>query len=491
MNYETVQTDIGVISFEMLTTKFDEAEKEFLNQVLTTQSDNNTLQLQEYRIAPYDKTRNNLPMEIRELIKYHHTLPEVIEKQIRYLYGKGPYLYREEIREDKVVRVPVIDAQISTWLESWRVNGLRDSYKHYLLKVIREYYYTEGHWTQYRLSRGRNLNMGLPVVGLEHIKSQQARMATKNKKYWSNRYQLDNEDFNYVILADWYMNWQTEYEVYHRFDETNPLAHDNAINYTKNDSFGEEIYSYPVWYYGLKEWIKGSNVNPKQLQSFFKNLLTAKYHVKIPGAWVTNERTLLNSIIEQNFELYADEKPFAISYKGLDLIDKTTSEPLRFSEHMITDRIKMELKKLTDMMTGEENAGKIFSSVKYNTEYGLEGWEIEEIPINISNFVDTLINYDKRAVEVILSGKGVDSSLSNVSKDGIISKSGSDLYYNYLIYLNNLAIPEEIVTYDINKAIALNFPAKQGIKLGFLHEIPTRQQETTPSDRLNQTAGNN
>jgi len=488
MNYGTLQTDIGVISFELLDTALDQPDAEFKRKIFIAQGDNYTIQLQDYRIAPYDRDNNNLPLEIRELIKNHHSLPEIIEKQIRFLYGKGPVLYREEIRNDKVVRIPVVDMQITNWLNSWKSAGMKDSYKQYLQKVIREYYYTEGHFTMYRMARGRNMNIGLPVVGLEHIKSQSARIATKNKKYWTNQYMLDNEDFNYIILADWLLSYKTIFEVYNRFDETDPLRYDNPINYTKADSFGEEIYSYPVWYYGLKEWIKGSNVNPKQLQSFFKNLLTAKYHVKIPGAWVENERSRLNAIIEQNEDLYAQDLPFAKDYKGVELIDNSTLAPLKFSEQMVIDRVRAELTKLTNMMTGEENAGKIFSSIKYHTDYGLEGWEIEEIPMNISNFVETLINYDKRAVEVILSGKGVDSSLSNVSKDGIISKSGSDLYYNYLIYLNNLAVPEELVCYDINRAIELNFPSKQGIKLGFLHEIPTRQEETTPSERLTNNA---
>ena len=62
-------------------------------------------------------------------------------------------------------------------------------------------------------------------------------------------------------------------------------------------------------------------------------------------------------------------------------------------------------------------------------------WKIETIDLKYKEYIDSLIAYDKRTEEALLSSVGLDASISAVSKDGVISKSGSDSYYNYLIYI--------------------------------------------------------
>ena len=88
--------------------------------------------------------------------------------------------------------------------------------------------------------------------------------------------------------------------------------------------------------------------------------------------------------------------------------------------------------------------------------------------------------------QLMLSSKGLDSSISNVSKDGIVSKSGSDAYYNYMIYLNGLTIPETVVCADVNTALKINFPDKyrSGIRIGFYRPAIARQQDTAPVARM-------
>jgi len=119
------------------------------------------------------------------------------------------------------------------------------------------------------------------------------------------------------------------------------------------------------------------------------------------------------------------------------------------------------------------------------SDLGVEDWEFKEIPSKYKEFIDSVIKYDERAVEVILEGKGLDASISNVAQKGVISKSGADAYYNYMIYLNSLMIPEKVCTADINYAIKLNFPGTD-VKLGFYRSIPARQSEITPSERISQ-----
>ena len=88
--------------------------------------------------------------------------------------------------------------------------------------------------------------------------------------------------------------------------------------------------------------------------------------------------------------------------------------------------------------------------------------------------------------------RGIDPSISSISKDGVISKSGADLYYNYVIYLHNLVLAEEITTEAINWAIKINFPElySKGCRLGFYNDVPSREEEISPNDRLQNSLNN-
>ena len=88
----------------------------------------------------------------------------------------------------------------------------------------------------------------------------------------------------------------------------------------------------------------------------------------------------------------------------------------------------------------------------------------------------------------LLSSVGLDASITAVGKDGVISKSGSDAYYNYLIYIMSLTPEDEICAEPFNLALRLNFPDlyKQGYRIGFYREVPQRQEDVAPKDRLNQ-----
>mgnify|MGYP000352653327 FL=1 len=89
---------------------------------------------------------------------------------------------------------------------------------------------------------------------------------------------------------------------------------------------------------------------------------------------------------------------------------------------------------------------------------------------------------------MLLSSVGLDSSISRVSKDGVISKSGADAYYNYLIYIMSLTSEDEICSEPFNMAVQINFPHlySQGYRLGFYREVPARQEDVSPQNRLNQ-----
>ena len=112
----------------------------------------------------------------------------------------------------------------------------------------------------------------------------------------------------------------------------------------------------------------------------------------------------------------------------------------------------------------------------------------ETIPINkqIRDYISSMIDVDKQAMFNISSGVGLHPAISNLSRDGNLP-SGSEQYYAYMIYLNTLDIPEEIITSDINFAIHTNFPQYANVRLGFYHAMPAKQQDITLDDRVQQT----
>lgn len=173
-------------------------------------------------------------------------------------------------------------------------------------------------------------------------------------------------------------------------------------------------------------------------------------------------------------------------YKGVKLVDGN-GHAYPFSEEMMEDLIAEELRAITSMMTGEgKNQGKLWAS----TKWGDDGWKFIEFPGKFKEFFETIIKYDERADKVILANKGISSSITNVDSTGIISKSENEAWYNYLLYVISLSLDEYFILKEINRAIHLNFPwaKKEGIKLGFWIDIPSKLQDTTASERPAATA---
>lgn len=433
----------------------------------------------EYRILSYGHS-NLEPNEVKEMLNNNRLLPELIEKQCRMLYGQGPVLYTPQVDGRDVTRVFVQDPEILNWLDSWRESGLQDDYKTYLNKCIRGYYYDEGIFSRWRFKKARRIGGELPVAGLEALNSGRCRFASK---FDVDPFNYEDKDFKLVLVGDWAFSANANFKPYPRLDYTNPYAYGTCVNYTKNPSQGEEVYAYNKFYKGIKEWIKGSNLTPAYINNYLENAFSARLHVIIPYSWVESKREMLQDLCSKNTELETKGKKLLTVKFDNNVLEVGTD----FTENILNKYINMELARFSRFLSGAgKNQGKIYSSYSYQTADGKESrWIIEEIPQKYKEYIEGLTSYDKRADEVITMAKGVDSSISNISKDGIISKSGADAYYNYMIYLSNLTIPEEVVTADINYAIKLNFPDKynQGYRLGFYRPIVQRQQEVSPADR--------
>lgn len=432
---------------------------------------------------------NDDPDVCAALIKGNRLLPSLIEKQVAILYGTGPMLFREETGDDGTVsRVYLQDPEIQSWLESWRRNGLPDSYREYLIKCIRSYYYSEGIFSQWYLTKGVMARVAgtLPVAGLKHVSELKARLATATDI--SLRTDVEQSDFNFVLVGNWARTTSTSnFKVYPKFNPVKPLAFNGAISYSRNADYDSDIYASNVFFNGVREWIVGCNATPSYINSFLENALSARHHIIIPNAWYNAKKDALEDLCQMNAEKKADgcrdDELVTIKVGG-----KTLEIGTEYSEALLDRYVNLELENLTSFLAGRgKNQGKTYATRSFMNENGdIEQWKIEEIPQKYKEYIEALISVDKRADMVLLSAKGIDPSISNITSDGTISKSGSDAYYNYIIYLTQQAIPDSVVCSDLNEAIALNFPEKyaQGIRIGFHRPNVQRQEDVSPADRM-------
>jgi len=433
-----------------------------------------------YKVGPNKiliKGNNNLlPEEIQLMIGGNRLLPELIEKQVRILYGQGPHVYKREIKKNRLIRNWEDNPEITSWMNAWQGRGLQDSIEQYSMKVIRDFYHFEDYWIKWRYTRARRTGGPIPVLGLEHVDNRRCRLATKKEIDMAD--DPVDQDFQTVISGNWQYGNERKFKVYKRFNPANPLQSPIAISYHSNATVGQ-IYGINKMYAGIKDWLTGMNRNPKYINSFLKNSLSAKIHLIIPAEWMQLTEEKLKQYCDEN-KLKEDASEALITLNDIEI----------GTEYKVSVRdkyIASEIKKLSTFLTGVENQGKLYVTYSYTTGDGNPvQWKLEPIDLKYKEFISSLTDYDKRADEVTLAAKGLDASISSISKEGVISKSGADLYYNYIIYLHNLYTAESICNEAINQAVRVNFPNayNSGYRVGFYNEIPSRQEDVAPDDRM-------
>ncbi|MDP2401051.1 MAG: hypothetical protein Q8M66_03655, partial [Actinomycetota bacterium] len=205
-------------------------------------STNGTTRIDEYSVAVYGH-HNNLPMELMLSVKANRLLPEILEKQRRYLYGKGPYMYIEQTEDGSVKRIPAkqeypdIVRRVTRWLESWETLGAKDDYKAYLRKQINEFYYCENLFTLFSFNKSRLIYGDEPVRYLESIPNIHGRLASA--KDLSQKDTVTISDFDGVMVGDWLRFNHRDKLLYPRLDLSNKFANGISIAIDRNDSFGE------------------------------------------------------------------------------------------------------------------------------------------------------------------------------------------------------------------------------------------------------------
>lgn len=121
--------DSGVVTFDIQGAAMREsiAEKEFRNLYARYLNENMTMQLQGFQVPVGGEGHNLYPQEVYNALSDNKLLPEILQKQVEFLFGKGPCLYQNIIdgegKNTRQIRVPVVAPEIEAWLESWESAG--------------------------------------------------------------------------------------------------------------------------------------------------------------------------------------------------------------------------------------------------------------------------------------------------------------------------------------------------------------------------------
>lgn len=400
-------------------------------------------QIGDYRVFPYG-TNNDLPKTIKDIVQNNAIAPGILKKKVQLIWGKGPQLYTEEILENVLQRTWVQDERVQKWLGSW------DS-EEYLLKCLVDYVNIEGTFTKIHSSKG--IRISRPTVSrLEHISAEESRLGNKKNDLSYKAKVCILTDWNFKRVAD-----ISDYKVYGLFDFQNPFKYKTSILYSNMYSFCSDYYTVPDLY-GSLEWIRRSSAIPLILKALSKNSINLKYHVISPEKFWTKRAKELQ---DQHGEKY--NAKMLLNYK------------------------KNYLRQVSKVLSGAENTGKFWHSVKYMTVDGHklieEGWEIKEIKQNIKEFVESQILISDQANRMTGGAAGMHPALGGAGESGRADSGSEQLYAlkNYL--LTGIDIPESIVMKAINYALKINFPEKK-LKYGFYHLPPEKEEDITSSKRV-------
>ena len=401
----------------------------------------------DWSIKPFG-AYNDLDIVIRKAIYENHSAPGLISKKIQLDWGKGPLLYKTDIKDGIPTRVWVADQEIQAWLNTW-------DYKNYLLKELTDFNHVEGGFSFFHKNKGSRFGSH-KIASLEHIRHDNCRLATKGEDYGARR------KATHAMLTDFSLSGinSLNYDVYPLFDPKDPFKHKTSILYNSLYTFCSEYYALPKLY-GSLEWLRRSTAIPLILKHLSKNSMNVKYHIQSPADfWVQKKQSL---------------------------IETAAAEKRTFKESDFIEYKKNFLRRIAKSLSSEKNTGKFLHTEKvFNTEGASlieSGWEVNVLDQKIKDFVDAHVAISKHADYSLSANISLHSALGNISESGK-SDSGSEQLYalqNYL--LTGVDIPEMVVMKPINYAIAANFPGKD-IKMGFYHVAPQREEDKSEKDRV-------
>jgi hypothetical protein len=420
--------------------------------------DNDSYSFGDYFIHPYGYS-NDLPNIIKNVIFENYIAPGLLNKKTNLLWGQGPKLYQEKFITDAdgktlLIREGVDDKEIEAWLDTW-------DYEQYLHSQCVDYHHMGGCFTTFVQNRGGRIG-GTPFFAeLKHLPLDRVRLA-------SSKLDEDKKP-EYAIVTDYSfnsINSQEEYRVYPVFNFKNPFDNPLSVYYSNTYSFCMDYYTVPE-IYGALEWLRRSTAVPVILKALSDNSLNIKYHIISPQKYWDQVEARLKK--------------------------KCEAEHCKYQDSMLTD-FEMELfQKITRVLGGNANVGKIWHTKKIleidGTNLLEHGWEIKTIDQNIDSFVTANLEISKRADYAVTSAIGLHPAIANISDSGKANGGSEQVYALQGYLLSGIDIPEMIVTKAINYALRANFPRKR-LKMGMYHTPAQKQSDISPQNRIKEISPN-
>ena len=412
---------------------------------------NNLNYLGEYLIYAFGHN-NDLPWEIKEVVQNNYIAPGLLKRKTELLWGLGPRLCTEDIVDNKIVTKWVKNPKVQAWLDSW-------GYEQYLINCCVDYQVLQGVNTRIELNKGSRI--GKPFINkLHHVAADKARLAKL-------RVADKNDSPSHAVVTDWHFNHVSavaDAKIYPLFDYNQPFKNANTLHYSNMYSFCTDYYTVPD-IYGSLEWLKRSTAVPLIFKALSKNSINLKYHIISPQAyWDRKEDEIKSNCQLRN---------------------------VTYNSSMLTDFQSEFLKKIGEVLSGDENSGKFLHTTTSFTVDGnnlLEhGWEIKVIDQKSKDFIEGQIKISERADTAVSAGISLHQVLGNVSTGGS-SNGGSEQIYALINYLNTgVDIQEMIICKTLNYALRANFP-EENLKIAFYHNVPETQAQTSPENRSRNNA---
>lgn len=413
--------------------------------------------------------------EIESDFKSNTHIPRLIEKAVTKLYGAGLNIYKPKFENGEVKRDWLeMPSDIIACLDVWEDLGSDCDYKEAAKMIARRMYTFEDYFIRWRFYKGAKIG-AMPVAFFEVLENKRCRLASDKPVTQMSDYEY--KDFNFVVVGNWCNGIEAK-KVYPKFLYKNVGQYYAAVSHHVIESVGD-VYGNNKVHTGGKEWIKGMNQTANYLNSYRENSFAAKVHVIIPNEWYESVDTKIKAICQENKNRAAAEKSM-LKYRGFEV-------GTEYSVAIMNRVVKQEIENLSSFLSGAKNQGKLYATFSYRTKDGTNvEWKIEPIDLKSKEYVESQKEYHKLGESVVLTSIGMDPSISNVTNEGMISKSGSDTYYNNLVYLADLDAVEDTMLEPFNMLLRLNFPKywNAGLRFGCYRNIPKQQQNTTQSQRL-------
>lgn len=410
-------------------------------------------------IVPYGHN-NDLPTIIKRVMDKSNIGPGILKRKIGLQYGDGPKLYTEEINDDnQEVRIPVRDPEIEAWLESWDFDRYHDM-------ILTEFMYGEGFFSRWYRNRTNKLSddqlddieaMGIKtknkILKLECVPASWARLG------WPKHPEKRLENVDTIYVGDFENNcMRSGIATYPVLDKKKPFKNRVSMTYHNLYSYARTFYSIPS-YYGTIPWLETASDIPDVINYLTDNGITAAYHIHSPQAYWDDKR--------QKFQdRYPEETDAQIDKRVEDL--------------------KTELfQRIANTLAGKANTGKFIQTVDfYDADNNICKWSVEPIPQSIKDFIEAQVKISEKADSAATSGMGLHPTLANLVTTNGLSGGSQQLYAMKFHVLTDVNKPEKVIFQALNDAIAINWPDKKHIKMGFARKIIMKEDEVSPKNRV-------